>query len=326
MKRKRSPYTIFISICIVLLIICYSAFVGVCTINGYLNKINRYNIEDETVAPADEDFEVDGGEDTVKAEDLELVDAEELDDEELLNVLLIGQDRHIGQTGRTRSDTLIVVSINMETHRVSMISFLRDLYVQIPDYTSNRINAAYVFGGYNLLKQVFLKNFGIHLDGYIEVDFANFISVIDTLGGVDIYLTDDEAEIVGGDVTQGINHLTGKQALTYARIRQLDSDFGRTGRQRAVLLSVFNGVKSLGLSEIMNLLDTCLPLLTTSFTNIEITTYAVKLIPYASEIKVSTFTVPAAGTYADETVRGMMVLVPDIHKINSALKNEYLPF
>lgn len=326
MKRKHSPYTVFISVCLALLIVCFSAFVLVCSVNHFLNKINRNEVEIETVSPDDEDFEIDGGKDTVDADKLELVQAEPLDDEDLLNILLIGQDRHIGQTGRTRSDTLILVSVNMNTHKVSVISFLRDLYVRIPEYTSNRINAAYVFGGYDLLEQVMLENFGVHLDGYFEVDFGDFITVIEAVGGVDIYLTDEEAEVVGGDVTQGINHLNGKQALTYARIRKLDSDFGRTGRQRAVLLSLFNDVKGKGLTNILNLIDICLPMLTTNLSNIDITTYAIKLIPYASDIKISTYTVPSAGNYADETVRGMMVLVPDIPQINNLLKNEYLPF
>ena len=324
-KQKRSPSTKILCVCVALLFVCTTAFIALCTVNHFLDKLNRTGTENETVAPADEDFEVDGLEDTIDADTLTLDEVEPINDDKLLNVLLIGQDRREGESGRTRSDTMILVSINTDSHKVSVISFMRDLYVLIPGYTANRMNAAYVFGGYDLLSEVILNNFGVHLDGYFMVDFADFISVIDVIGGIDIYLSDEEAEIIGGDAKQGICHLDGKQALAYARIRKIDSDFGRTERQRTVILAIFNDVKSKGLTDIMQLLDTVLPMITTNMSNIDITTYALKFIPYVSSIEVKTYNVPAKGTYASETIRGMSVLVPDLKAIHQLLSEEYLP-
>jgi len=325
-KNKRRPSTIIISICISLIIVFSIGFVGLCAANHFLNKINRPDTDTETISPENEFFDVEeGATDTIDFDSLELNEVEPLKDEALLNILLIGQDRREGEYGRTRSDTMILVSVNMKTHQVSLTSFLRDLYVLLPGYTANRMNAAYVFGGYDLLEQVMLTNFGIHLDGYFEVDFSEFIKVIDAVGGVDIYLTEAEADIVGGGAVQGINHLNGRQALSYARIRKLDSDFGRTERQRAVLTSLFNEVKEMPLNQILSLVDTVLPILTTNLTNIDIASYAAKFAPYITDIKISTHTVPSDGQYVNETVRGMAVLVPDLNRIRDALINEYLP-
>lgn len=320
----KNPKKLFIILCIVLGILLI-VFAGVFTANHFLNKINREEAEIETVSPEDESFDSDGGEDTVDYNELKLADVDPLADDGLLNILLVGQDRRPGES-RTRSDAMILISANLETKKVSVISFLRDLYVQIPGYSSNRMNAAYCWGGYDLLSATFLKNFGIHLDGYFEVDFDNFIKVIDTVGGVDIELTSAEANRIGGSLVAGNNHLNGTQALAYARIRKLDSDFGRTNRQRTVLLSLFEQVKSLSITEITKLINTVLPMITTNISNKEIINYAVKLLPYANSIDISTYHVPPTGCYTDETIRGMMVLVPNLTKINDLLKNEYLPF
>lgn len=321
-KKSKTIFVVLCVVCVLLLIVFSGLFVS----NYYLGKINRVDGEVETLNPEDEYFDSDGGEDTVDYTNLQLASVDPLADDGLLNILLVGQDKRPGEYGRTRSDTMLLISANLETKQISVISFLRDLYVQIPGYSSNRMNAAYVWGGYDLLSSVFLKNFGIHLDGYFEVDFSNFIKVIDAVGGVDVSLSAAEARIVGGGATEGSNHLNGTQALEYARIRKLDSDFGRTNRQRTVVLSLFNKVKTLGISDILKLIDTVLPMITTNISNREITSYAIKLLPAANDAVVNTYSVPASGTYRDETIRGMMVLVPDLAKINDLLKNEYLPF
>ena len=221
---------------------------------------------------------------------------------------------------------MIVCSVNPQTKKVSMISFLRDLYVQIPGYSDNRLNAAYAFGGFPLLKSALYANFGITIDGCFEVDFNGFTALIDQIGGVDITLTEAEAARVGQGAYAGLNHLNGAQALNYARIRKIGTDFARTNRQRTVLMAVFNKLKSRGGSEILKLLDAALPYIPTDMSSGDIYSLAAKLIPLATSLEVNSYYVPPEGTYSNVYIRGMAVLYPNLSSIRDILKNQYLPF
>ena len=100
--------------------------------------------------------------------------------ENMLNIMLVGQD-YWGVGGRSRSDSMILVTFNKEKKTITLTSFLRDLYVQIPGYQDNKMNAAYPFGGMELLNQTMELNFGVKVDGNVEVDFSHFADVIDLL-------------------------------------------------------------------------------------------------------------------------------------------------
>lgn len=326
-KKKR-----IIIICILLFLVALLGS-GIFVVKHYLGKINRVddsNVEN-VIPPERQDFEVDSNssgelpEDTMDPDEVQWDDVQAFQDDHLINILLVGQDRWKGQ-GRQRSDTMILCSINPETKQISMISFLRDLYVQIPNgYADNRLNAAYAFGGFPLLNQTIQKNFGITIDGNFEVDFEGFKQVIDILGGVDIELTSAEAQYLGEWANVGWNHFDGKQALEYARIRKIDSDFNRTARQRIILETVFNEVKQLSFTEAMSLMDTILPCLTTNMTDTEILSLATKLFPIMSSVELQSHSVPASDAYTSARIRGMAVLVPDLDLIREQLQNEYLP-
>lgn len=246
------------------------------------------------------------------------------DNGKLYNILLIGQDRRPDE-GRQRSDAMILCSFNSETNELAMISFLRDLYVQIPGHSDNRLNAAYVYGGFPLIIQTLAKNFGVTVDGCLEVDFDSFEKIIDTLGGVEIELTAAEAEIVGGGAREGICLLNGEQALTYTRIRKIDSDFQRTERQRNLLSSVFGKMKDCTLPELMNLVNELLPLVTTDMTDEDLLMFAASLAASLSELKIETYGVPSEGNYKNATINGMAVLVPDLYEIKKLIFEKYLP-
>lgn len=251
---------------------------------------------------------------------------EKINTEGLVNILLVGQDRREGE-GRQRSDSMIMCSINPETGEISLISFLRDLYVNIPGgYSNNRLNTPYIFGGFKLLNRTLEANFGISADHNIEVDFEGFIKIVDVVGGINMELTKKEAEIVGGGAVEGENRLNGAQALTYARIRKIDSDFSRTQRQRKVLLAMFDEIKNLPAAEIWALIDEITPLITTDMENSEIISLALKLIPNITNIKISQYSVPKDGMYYEAVVKKMMVLVPDTVKIRDTIEKKYLPF
>lgn len=246
------------------------------------------------------------------------------DSDGLINFLFIGQDRREGE-GRQRSDAMILCSLNPETQELSMISFLRDLYVQIPGYEDNRLNAAYAYGGFSLLKDSLLKNFGVSVDGCLEVDFESFTSIVDTVGGIDVKLTAEEAAIIGGGATQGICHLNGPQTLTYARIRKIDSDFERTRRQRSILSAVFGKLKDMDVAGRLGFVTEVLPMVTTDMDDEQLMLLAAQLAAALDGLEVSTYCIPAEGAYKNATVKEMAVLIPDIEKNRIIIFEEYLP-
>lgn len=247
-----------------------------------------------------------------------------VDNDGLVNILLIGQDRQEGED-RQRSDAMILCSFNPETNKMSIISFLRDLYVQIPGREDNRLNAAYAFGGFELLKETLGLNFGITVDGCLESDFSGFEKIIDTIGGVEIELTEEEASIVGGGATEGLCTLNGKQALIYARIRKIDSDFQRTERQRKIMNSVFEKAKTYSLTELAMFFSEILPLMSTDMNDDEIMTFALTLASSFQNLEIQSYSIPSQGNYKNETIRGMAVLVPDLYEIKKLIFEEFLP-
>ena len=120
-------------------------------LEGTLNRIKRVDTANEAyVSRSDETFEVDAsaGSDTMEADDVNFngSNIDVMDSDDVKNILLIGQDKRSDQKTRTRSDTMIIASINTKTNKITMVSLMRDMYVPIPGYSANRINAAYVFG------------------------------------------------------------------------------------------------------------------------------------------------------------------------------------
>ena len=287
-----------------------------------LNLIGRST--NDRIDASMEDFEMDQlGDDapeTIDPKNVSWGKVDPLADDGLLNILLVGQDRRPGES-RQRSDSMIVVSMNPDTKEIAMVSFLRDLYVRIPGYSDNRMNAAYAFGGFELLKETLMANFGVSVDACFEVDFDGFEAVIDSVGGVDVELTEPEARIVGGGAYAGMNHLNGDQALNYARIRVLDSDFGRTERQRNVLLSLFETARHRGLTDLLKLANALLPQLTTDQTNTQIISLITQgySILHDNANPIESYHVPADNAYYNATIRGMMVLVPNLDMIHGQL-------
>lgn len=227
-----------------------------------------------------------------------------IENPDVINIMLVGQDRRPGE-GRQRSDSMILCSFNTRTHAFSMTSFLRDTYVEIPGHGYRKMNTAYAFGGMKLLTETIRLNFGVVLDGCVEVDFNSFITIIDMLGGVDISLTQKEVNYLVNtykyDVTVGMNHLSGSQALTYARIRVIDMDAKRAERQRKVITSLINAYKTKGVLEIVSLareiLDT--GLIKTNMKGSDIINYVTEFFPFFAEGQISSHQIPVAGTYDD---------------------------
>lgn len=153
----------------ILMLLCAGVILYINSIFDRIEKIPEVS----RVDPSNEFFETDSPEESpttapvVKPEDIDWGEIEPFLDDKLINILLVGQDRYVG-TARQRSDTMLLCSINPKTKKVSMISFLRDLYVQIPGgYSDNRLNAAYAFGGFPLMADTFYANFFWHYNRWL---------------------------------------------------------------------------------------------------------------------------------------------------------------
>lgn len=243
----------------------------------------------------------------------------------IVNILLIGQDREEGEE-RARSDSMILCSFNKKSKKLTMTSFLRDLYVKIPGFGSNRINAAYTFGGMELLDRTIRENFGVYIDANVEVDFAQFAQIVNTLGGVEMELRADEAAHItqktGIETQEGKQLLNGEQALTYARIRKLDADgdFARTNRQRKVMTAVIGTYKDAGLGTVLDTVDALFPMVNTDMNPLEVVKYAVDLFPVLSDGELVSQRIPADGAYEDQRIDGMSVLVADMDASRELLR------
>ncbi len=245
----------------------------------------------------------------------------------VVNILLVGQDARPGE-GRSRSDVMILCTFNKQTKTLTMTSFLRDLYVQIPGYSNSKLNHTYVWGGMDLLNQTLEYNFGIHVDGNLEVNFEGFAGLIDLLGGVDMELRNDEANYINGklgyySLTGGMQHLSGEQALWYARIRALDADadFSRTNRQRKLLTALFEQFKNSDVSTLMALMEEAMPLITTNMSQSELLSYAAELAPLLADTTLVSQRIPADGTYTLPTVNGMSVIKADMNAARELLED-----
>lgn len=182
--------------------------------------------------------------------------------EDVLNILLLGSDSRDPKTDRGRTDSIMVLSYNKSANTATLLSLQRDSLIPIEDNGWNRINTTYFYGGIGLSINTINDLFDLDIQYYAIINFDGFQNVVDKIGGVDVNLTEEEADYYnrthGWDLTEGLNTLNGQQALVHSRNRTTGSeyDFGRTRRQREVLMSIFNKcINSMDFSTITSLIE-----------------------------------------------------------------------
>lgn len=251
--------------------------------------------------------------------------------EEPVHILLIGADVR-AEEGLGRSDAVLLCSFIPGSGRVVLTSFLRDLYIPIPGHGSSRLNAAYAIGGQELLRETLEEQFGLEIQGSVEVDFDRFPRLIDLLGGVELELRADEAEHInrscpGSALTRGRNRLNGQQALCFARIRTLDADgdFSRTRRQQRLLRALLERWRQADAGALLELAGTVMETVSTDLSPVQLLGWVFRMAPVLGSLEVSSLQIPAAGTYRFRRLRGMDVLEADwqrnIALLRSSLKN-----
>ncbi len=237
----------------------------------------------------------------------------------VINVLLIGQDAREGEESKN-ADTVILVTINKETKKITMTSFLRDAYVSLNGledingslhYGATKLTLVYAMGymyggdlgAMHLMDRVIEKNFGPVVDHNIEVSMDAFDACINALGGVAINLDEDEAKYMNNYFKDyddrvyeaGENLLDGWAAEVYVRTRHAnygDNDFNRTDRQRAVVAQVLEKVKNKSLLEINKLVDSLLPFVLTDMSNKDMTNYILEILPLLPEMTLDSIQCP----------------------------------
>lgn len=239
----------------------------------------------------------------------------------VINVLLIGQDAREGEESKN-SDTVILITVNKETKKITMTSFLRDSYVTLNNVVdsngkshggSTKLTLAYALGyqwggtlgAMQVMDQVITNNFGPVVDHNIEVNMEAFDACINALGGVTITLDKDEAKYMnnyfskfdaeGREFFEGDNLVDGWAAEVYVRTRHAnngDNDYNRTNRQRQVVAQVLEKVKNMSVLELNKLVDQLLPLVATDMTNTDMTNYILEVLPILPEMTLESIQCP----------------------------------
>ena len=256
--------------------------------------------------------------------------------DDVVNILLLGTDSYDGSlTKYARSDCMILVSINKTDNTVKLVSLERGMgvYMETGEMAGkwDLLTHAFRWGGATLVRDCVEAHLRVEVDHYVRVTFDTVTTVVDAIGG--IYVEMDEAEashlstcfaIEGKteftNLKAGINYLDGSSALAFARLREIDSDWQRVGRQRRVILAAVEALKGASLKQLNDLLDTTLPLIQTDMTMLEIA----ELMLYAPSFLQSDFdqmTIPKQGTYGYKT--GITGFAVD-YDVNSQILSDFL--
>ena len=258
--------------------------------------------------------------------------------EDWLNVLLLGTDsRALNEP--SRSDTMMICSVNRQTGQVKLTSLMRDTAVEINGRTV-KLNTAYFYGGPNLAMKTVNEYFSMNIEKYVVVNFSGFAKIVDALGGVEMDISEAELPLLNHNVGEQYYllfkfgemeeaaakakyqasllpsagksiHLDGNQALAYARIRKSDNDYTRTERQRKVLMALLNSMKGSDSSTIANLVMNNIQYVETNLSLSDCFNLAAKALESGSMTNSETLRLPVQGSYKEE-VRNNVSMLYDV--------------
>lgn len=224
-------------------------------------------------------------------------------DPDIENILILGTDSRNVQKERGRSDSIIVASFNKRTKQVKLVSFLRDTYIPIEEHGWNRINAAYAVGGVALCVNTINDLFGLDIQKFVIVNFSGASTFVDACGGVDMALTQKEINYLLNlkdefpQNSDGTYHLDGKVALDYMRMRKIDSDFGRTERQRKTMMAIYSqAMARKDVTQMYNLVREGFNLVKTNLKLSEMLDLAQSVISMGSELNIGSESIPPRST------------------------------
>lgn len=319
-KKGLKIFLIVIAVILVLLLILAGA--AYLYLQSKLKKMNIIELPKDTYAYTEPTDEVTRPPETEAAETTEATTeatVPKMTADDIVNILFVGQAARAGEE-ETMADSTMLVSINTYTKEITCMSILRDSFVKLPDYKGHQCGRAKFTVCYNLgyqwgggtaggmeMTNICLKdNFGIEVDYNVEVSFDSFIKMIDYIDGVDIDLTQAEADYLNKDtlyvkrtIEPGVQRLQGMEALSYARMRKAagdsESDIKRTERQRKVVEALLEKFRYRSIADLNKWIDILLPMVSTTMTPTDVTKLAARVLPIFSELKIKGATVPMEG-------------------------------
>ncbi len=305
MKKHKAASAI-----IILFLIC------ILTVAGLFGSI-VWSLNHDSVGIVDPD-DVDPTADEVQ------IAREDQKDQDVVNILLVGSDTRDPDAELGRSDTMMLVSFNKAEGKATVISFLRDTLIDIDGYGMSKLGHTFAYGGVGLTINTLNKQFDLDIQDYIIINFENLVEIIDGLGGIQVNLTEEEAEYYRQtgmpDIQSGWVTLTGSQALAHARNRSLDNDFGRTSRQRSVLYGIYNKVmENKNPADILPLIKFCMTQVSTNMGVTELYSLATDVMG-VEHLKTQQAAVPRDGAYEFDTYDSMSVLTIDLEANKEYIK------
>lgn len=231
-----------------------------------------------------------------------LPDGETYSEQGVTNILLIGTDERTDYFNyKSRADSMMILSLNENTNEVKLTSLERGMLVQIPGRKPDILTHTFRYGGAELLIQTVETHFKIKIDNYVRINFYMFQQLIDEIDGVDVVISQREADAMNAlhkylPVSEGMNHMDGKTALGFSRLRRIDSDWQRIERQRKVIAAIKTKMKGKSPFELSNVAENCLPYVQTDLSSGEFASLLLKMPDLVSG-DFEDMTIPAKETY-----------------------------
>ena len=333
--RKRVIRIAVTVLCILLVILLVLTGLAWYYLNSKLDKVSRGDgidytqpIEDTSILGDDLEIDEKYLDVTRNGGDIEPPEGDVNVHKDIDNILLIGTDERDEEFTRSRADSMMILSINSRENTLRLVSLERAIGVSIPDVGDDWLTHVFAYGGPELLLQTIRSYFKVDVSRYVRVNFYVFETAITDIGGVEIDLSEAEAEWLN-DIAQedkfeeGLNRFDGPTALQYARIRKLDSDWHRIERQRKVIQAAIDQALTLSLDKIDLLADKLLPMMDTNLTNGEITSLLME-IPTLAGVQAQQMTLPAEDTYWSQTLDNGRVVVACDFEQNAEILDMFL--
>ncbi|WP_175991423.1 LCP family protein [Bacillus sp. Marseille-Q1617] len=294
-KKKRGRKIILVLLLIILSLLGYSAFQFY---NGYQMADGEQNMKE---------YKFNG----VK------------DENGKINVLLLGVDSRGEEKSRT--DTMMLAQVDPKTNETKLVSFMRDIYVEIPGYQNYKLNTAFYLGGPELLRKTIKHNFDIDIQYYMMVDFKGFEQSVDILApeGIEMDVEKAMSENIGVSLQPGVQKLNGKELLGYARFRQdAEGDFGRVERQQKVITALKGEVLTIdGVTKLPKLAGSIQPYIQTNMSMLDQISL-VKDVLLSNSDEIDKLTIPVEGSYGFGNYEGVgSVIELDFEENIQALKD-----
>ena len=296
LKTRNSPLrrSVLMALLSVLLIICIPMFSFINELYIVTQSINTVGMNAQVSEEDLEQYRLDDTDETLSDSDISVIeDANaqiaafmeankepiKTDDDGIINILLIGCDSNTYE-GYLRSDSMIILSVDTVRSKVKLVSLMRDMRVQIGDRGSyDKLNAAFAYdsSGQLLLKTI-EKNFLVHIDDFVCINYRAFKDAVDALGGVRVTVEEGDIEAINKCISDEIHHIThageqlldGPQTLGFCQMRKVGTDVARTARQRIVMTELLNMAQDMSLTDIKELIEATLPNVMTNMTQGEL--------------------------------------------------------